>query len=66
MCCVFGCMPAFCFQIRFRMSRCTSVGAHSTATVCAMCVYKVFGAVTRLVFVLPSESKVVQHGCTLR
>ena len=38
---------AFYFQVRFRMSRCTSVGAHSTAIVCAMCVYSVFGAVTR-------------------
>ena len=43
MCCVFCCMPACCFQVRFRMSRCASVGAHSTATVCAMCVYQVFG-----------------------
>ena len=66
MCCVFRCMAAFCFQVRFRMSRCASVGAHSTAAVCAMCVYSVFGAVTRLVVVLPSESEVVQHGCTMR
>ena len=40
--------PHFCFQVRFRMSRCTSVGAHPTATMCVMCVYKIFGALTRL------------------
>ena len=48
MCCVFCCMPAFCFQVRFRMSRCTSVGAHSTAAVCAMCVYSVFFALSHV------------------
>ena len=52
--------PHFVFKFGF-----ASVGAHSTAAVCAMCVYSVFGTVTRLVVVLPSESKVVQHGCTL-
>ena len=41
-------MPAFCFQVRFRMSRCASVGARPTATMCAMCVYKIFGVLTRL------------------
>ena len=48
MCCVFCFMPAFCFRVRFRMSRCASVGAHPTVTMCAMCVYKIFGALTRL------------------
>ena len=33
----------FNFGVACRMSRCASVGAHSTATVCAMCVYQVFG-----------------------
>ena len=34
--------PHVVFQFQCRMSRCTSVGAHSTATVCAMCVCSVF------------------------
>ena len=35
--------PHVFFQFRFCMSRFASVGAHSTATVSAMCVYQVFG-----------------------
>ena len=65
-CCESCCMPACCFQFRFCMSRCASVGAHSTATVCARCVYQVFGVRHTQVVVSPSACQVVQHGCTLR
>ena len=57
--------PHFVFKFSFAC-RVARVCVHSTATVCAMCVHSVFGAVTRLVVVLPSESQVVQHCCTLR
>ena len=35
-------------------------------SVCDVCYSVFFCAVTRLIVVLPSESQVVQHGCTLR
>ena len=48
------------------MSRCASVGAHSIATVCAMCVSEVFRVRHTLVVVSPSACQVVQHGCIMR
>ena len=65
MCCVFCFMPAFCFQVRFRMSRCTKRCASDCDNVCDVCLQNLWRPHT-FVVVLPSEPQVVQHACTLR